>query len=327
MTPAGSARRASVSVIVVNYNGLRFLEACLDGLQRAFERHDAEIIVVDNASTDGSLAWLRARADITLVALTINTGFTGGNNAGARLARGDVLLLINNDTLVPGPLDALVDAALDPVVGAAGCQLRYGDGRLQHSIGLAHTLPRLVLSWLGLEKHARAPALLRKYETAAEVYATAQGDVAWVSGACLATRRAVWERLGGLDDDLFMYCEDVDYGRRVHALGLRVVYSPAPVVTHFEGGGGPWIGSAALRRTARSYFIYTRKCSGPAAARALGALLGTVFAARGLAFRALAVCAKTPAGRNVRHAKAGGYRAAAAQLWRAALTGRMPAST
>ena len=250
-------------------------------MTRAFERHVFELIVVDNHSTDGSVAWLRAHTQhfsFRLFALQQNTGFTGGNNFGAAWARGEVLLLINNDTAWNEPLDALVDAAMEPGVGAVGCQLRYGDGRLQTSIGLEHTAPRIVLSWLGLEKRPGAPPLLRKFETCPEVYAHSQETVAWVSGACFATRADVWQRLRGLDADLFMYCEDVDYGRRARAHGWRVAYLAAPVVTHFEGGGKAWVGPDALLRTVRSYYIVTAKASGRGAARAVSIALAGVFA-------------------------------------------------
>jgi GT2 family glycosyltransferase len=312
-----------VSVVVVNYNGLRFVEAFFRSLGGAFSRHTHEVIVVDNASTDGSLDWLRARRDIRLIESPENLGFTGGNNLGAAHARGDVLLLINNDTELHGGLDALVDAALDPAVGAAGCRLQYGDGRLQHSVGLEHTTPRIVLSWLGLEKHRWAPPLLRKFETAPDFYAHPHARVAWVSGACLATRRDVWERLGGLDDDLFMYCEDVDYCHRARDAGLRVAYVAQPVVTHFEGGGKAWVGPGALLRTVRSYFIYVRKVRGPWSARGLCAALGGVFALRGLAFGLKARLAAA-AGRPVQRSKADGYRVAALTLARAAWSGRTP---
>ncbi|MDP3824843.1 MAG: glycosyltransferase family 2 protein [Burkholderiales bacterium] len=316
-----------VSVIVVNYNGLRFLPGFFESMTRAFERHVFELIVVDNHSTDGSVAWLRTHTQhfgFRLFALQQNTGFTGGNNFGAAWARGEVLLLINNDTAWSQPLDALVDAAMEPGVGAVGCQLRYGDGRLQTSIGLEHTAPRIVLSWLGLEKRPGAPPLLRKFETGPEVYANPQETVAWVSGACFATRADVWQRLRGLDADLFMYCEDVDYGRRVRAHGWRVAYLASPVVTHFEGGGKAWVGPDALLRTVRSYYIVTAKASGRSAARAVSIALAGVFAMRAVVFSALALGSKLPGPRGVRETKAAAYRRAAGCLGWAAWSGRTP---
>ena len=273
-----------VSVLIVNYNGLRFLPPLLDGLARAFQRFRHETIVVDNASTDGSAAFLAQRTDVQAVLESRNTGFTEGNNIAARHARGRVLLLLNNDTAVIEPLDALVEAALQSEVGAVGCRLEYSDGRLQHSMGLAHTPVRLVASWLGLEKRAGVARVFRKFETNAALYAQAQPQVDWVSGACLATRADVWRRLGGLDEAFFMYCEDVDYAMRVRAQGLRVAYLPRPTVVHYEGAGKAWIGEAALLRTVRSYFILLSKHHGPFAARAVAAGLAPLFAARAFVF-------------------------------------------
>lgn len=316
----------TVSIVVVNYNGRRFLEEFFQSLHAAFVRHSFEIIVVDNASSDGSAEWLRHTPGIHLVALRVNTGFTGGNNIGARLARGRVLLLLNNDTRVLGTLDTLIDEALDPQVGAVGCRLRFGDGRLQHSIGLEHTVPRIVLSWLGLEKQRGAPALLRKFETKSAVYDRYRPDVAWVSGACLATRREVWQRLGGLDADMFMYCEDVDYCRRVRDVGLRVAYLPSAEVVHYEGGGRAWPGVNALLRTTRAYFIYIAKTRGLASARALSASLACVFSLRALVFRALALTGRglTNPKRALHREKAVGFSAAGAHLIAAAWSGRVP---
>ncbi len=313
----------TVSVIVVNYNGKKFLEPLLTSLEGAFERYSHETVVVDNASIDGSVEWLGNRADIRLVALRANTGFTGGNNVGARHARGEVLLLLNADTEVMRPLDALIDMALRPEVGAAGCQLRYSDGRLQHSIGLEHHLLRIALSWLGLEKRAGAPAVFRKYETGAAEYVTEHAGLAWVSGACLATRVDVWQCLGGLDPAFFMYCEDVDYCQRARRLGLQIAYTPASLVTHHEGGGKSWIGATALLRTARAYQIYTAKTSGRWAARGLCSLLALIFALRAAVF-ALRALSKPRA----RVPESGGsrpraYLRAARSLFGAALTGRL----
>ena len=312
-----------VSVLIVNYNGQRFLDVLLDSLAHAFVRHSSEIVVVDNASSDGSAAWLRARADLRLVEPGWNTGFTGGCNLAARVARGRVLLLLNNDMVLNGALDELVDAALEPGVGAVGGRLQYGDGRLQYSIGLAHTPSRIALSWLGLERWPRAPALLRKVQTDPSVYDTAQADVDWVSGACLATRSDVWHALQGFDDRLFMYCEDVDYGRRVRRQGLAVQYRPTPGVTHFEAGGHAWVGSSALLRTARSYFIIVSSSHGEFAARLLSAALSLLFALRAGAFALLGCLAAAPR-RALQFDKARGFARAAGSMTRACLTGVVP---
>ncbi len=314
----------TVSIIIVNYNGLHFLEPLLASLRQAFTRHSHETIVVDNASVDGSVEWLRRRPDVRLVALASNTGFTGGNNIGAEQAGGQVLLLLNADTEVRGSLDPLVDAALLPQVGAAGCQLRYGDGRLQHSVGLEHGVARIAMSWLGFEKRAGAPALFRKVETDPDFYATTRDGVAWVSGACLATRREVWRRLGGLDPAYFMYIEDVDYCHRVRRAGLTVRYVCDACVIHHEAGGRAWVGAAALLRTTRAYQIYVLKTRGRLSARVLCSLLALIFALRAAAFAILALPRSSAIPSRREDDRASGYLRAARSLAGAAVTGRVP---
>ena len=323
---SASADEPQVSVLVINYNGIAFLEPLMRSLKTAFERLSSEVIVVDNASTDGSAEWLRRQPGIRLIALGINTGFTGGNNIGAEHARGRVLLLINADTEVRGPLDGLVEAASRSDVGAAGCQLRYADGRLQYSVGLEHGVARIALSWLGFERRSGVPSLFRKFETDAAFYAAPRSGVDWVSGACMATRREVWDRLGGFDPAFFMYCEDVDYCHRARRSGLQIVYLPDPVVTHHEGGGKAWIGSAALLRTARAYQVYTAKTHGPVAARILCSLLAVIFALRSAAFAMREGRWPARADAELGDGRAHAYWRAARRLFAAALTGRTQVS-
>ena len=306
-----------VSVIIVNYNGLRFLAECLDTARAAFQRHSAEIIVIDNASSDGSQAFLRTRPDIRYIESGENLGFTGGNNRAAQEARGRVLLLLNNDTRCDGSLDALVDTALDPAVGVAGCHLVYGDGRLQYSVGFEHTPARIALSWLGLEKQWRTPDVFRRVQVRPDFYARSHDAVDWVSGACLATRREVWERLGGLDDAFFMYCEDVDYGRRVRQLGLRAAYRADVTVTHYEGAGKAWACRATVLRTLRSYLLFATKHFGRGAASRLALSLGLVFSAKALAHAGRAVTSRNAERRALQRDKRNGYFNAARQSFAA----------
>ncbi|WP_417070247.1 glycosyltransferase family 2 protein [Niveibacterium terrae] len=295
-----------VSVIVVNYNGLGFLADCIDSIERAFEQLSFEIVVVDNASCDGSQQWLRERADIVYLESPENLGFTGGNNLGALHARAEKLLFINNDTRVESRLDGLIDLLDDPTVGIAGCRLLYGDGRQQFSIGFDHTPIRIFLSWLGLERFHRMPSLFRRQETDPSVYRQAKRDCQWVSGACFAIRADVWRRLEGFDTRFFMYCEDVDLCLRIRQFGLRVVYSPQARVTHFEGAGKSWVGPAALRRSACSYLLFVRKHYGAFRVIALSLALGSLFLIRALAF-ALVACIRRPGLASWRE-KASGYR-------------------
>jgi GT2 family glycosyltransferase len=320
-TAPGTITAPDVSVVIVNYNGLRFMAECLDGLRDGgFTRYSHEVIVIDNASSDGSQAYLRERGDIRYIESNLNLGFTGGNNRAAADARGKVLLLLNNDTRIDGPLDALVDRALQPGTGAVGPRLAYGDGRLQLSVGFEHTPLRIVLSWLGLQGLQRLPAVFRRMQTDPAFYETSHDRVDWVSGAVLATRTEVWRSLNGLDDNFFMYCEDVDYCRRVAQRDLHVAYTADVKVTHYEGAGKAWIGSMAVARTSRSYFEFVAKHFGLGAAQRMAVALSSLFLARSVAcavFGALAVF--KPARSALWRDKGRGYFAAAGLLFRAGL--------
>ena len=273
-----------ISVLIVNYNGLRFLEECLASVKTAFAKYSFEIVVVDNASQDESQRFLENRSDIRYVESKANLGFTGGNNLAAQHARGHVLLLLNNDTKVNANLDPLIDKVLQDSTGAAGARLVYGDGRVQFSVGLHHHPLRLILSWMGLEKAHSLPPVFRRIESDPTFYNLTHEKVDWVSGACLATPSKLWKQLNGLDDSFFMYCEDVDYCLRVRQAGYRVAYVADTLVTHYEGAGRPWIGEAALGRTARSYGLYLHKHYSVSVAKVTSLTIAAVFFARAVAF-------------------------------------------
>jgi GT2 family glycosyltransferase len=315
MTSNEQVQSVDVSVIIVNYNGLRFLPECLDSLASAFKQYSFETILIDNASVDGSQEFLRGRADIHYIESAINLGFTGGNNRAAADARGRVILLLNNDTRVDGLLDPLVKQALRDDVGAVGPRLSYGDGRLQFSVGFHHSPLRIVLSWLGLERMHRLPSIFRRTQTDPGFYAGAHSDVDWVSGAVLASRKDVWRALNGLDDNFFMYCEDVDYCLRVKKKNLLVQYVPDVRVTHYEGAGKAWLGALALSRSARSYFEFTEKHFGVQSAKRMALVLGLVFFGRSIAFTALgSLFFFKPQRSALRLDKGKGYWACAKQL-------------
>lgn len=274
--------RPLLSVVIVNYNGIRFLGNCLASLQIHLPE-SSEVIVVDNASQDGSAAWLEEHhAWVKLIRSAENLGFAGGNNLGAQAARGEYLLLLNNDTVVQTSFDPLLDLMMsNSSIGALGCMLVYGNGRLQESAGYAHTLPRLVLSWLPLRRiFPRCAAFLRTVSATSNLYGNPLASVDWVSGACLVTPLALWRQLGGLDERYFMYVEDVDYCRRVADAGYAVAYSACAVVTHFEGAGRTWVGRRAVLNTAGSYLVFAHKFFNLWERIGLRIFLPVVFASR-----------------------------------------------
>lgn len=274
-----------LSILIVNYNGLRFLRDCLESVQRHVHC-EHEVVVVDNASVDDSVNFIRMHFPwVKLIASDVNTGFTGGNNLAANAASGDLLLLLNNDTVILSDIQPAVDAMREQQVGIVGAHLQYADQRNQPSAGYAHTPARLLLSWLGLSNLGFLPNVFRRVETRTAFYETDKRGLSWVSGAFLLTRTALWRQLGGLDERYFMYVEDVDYCRRVEQAGYSVDYVASVHVLHYEGAGKPWIGEAALLRTMTSYALFLRKYYSPGVAVLTKLSLGVVMMVRALAYQ------------------------------------------
>lgn len=248
-----------LSILIVNYNGKKFLAECLASV-RQYVHCEHEVIIVDNASADDSVAYIRENfPDVTLIASKENTGFTGGNNLAGRAARGDFLLLLNNDTVILSDIAPALARFQQSGVGVVGVHLCYADRRNQPSVGYEHTPLRLLCSWMGLSGVTSLPTMFRSLETDQAFYLKDQADQAWVSGACLFTRRSLWEKLSGLDERYFMYVEDVDYCHRIRAEHYTVDYVSAVDVLHYEGAGKPWIGEKALLRTMNSYVLFLKK--------------------------------------------------------------------
>jgi GT2 family glycosyltransferase len=227
---------AAVDVVVVSYNSRDELRGCVEPLTRI---EDVYVIVVDNASSDGSLEVID---DLPLqrIALTQNGGFGHGCNAGWHAGRSPYVLFLNPDARIDSEaLDRLV-AVLErsPEVGAVAPRINHDDGTLDYSL---RRFPRL------RSTYARALFLHRIFPRAAwtdelirepEVYAQ-PGTPDWVSGACILARRAVLEELGGFDEGFFMYCEDIDLCRRIQDAGHELCYEPTAVVTHIGGASAP----------------------------------------------------------------------------------------
>ncbi len=230
-----------ISVIIVSWNVRellkRALQSVLDDARAA--NLAVEIIVVDNASRDGTVEMLRAdfpRARV--IANTENAGFTRGNNQGlASASDARYLFLLNPDTeIFPGALRALtafMDAPENARAGIVGPQLVYADGTLQSSRRRFPTFATALLESTKLEQWFPRNRWLTNYRLLNTDDARTQ-DVDWVVGAAMFARRAVYEQIGGLDERFFMYSEELDWCLRAKQNGWRVIYFPDARVLHHE---------------------------------------------------------------------------------------------
>lgn len=210
----------AVSVVVVNWNAGATLGACLASLA-ADDTRGREVILVDNASTDDSATVARAaHPALRVVETGANLGFAGGANAGAAVARGDVLVFLNPDARVaPGAIAALTDALhLVPGAGIAGGGLRDERGRWQPGAARFAPVPHLLLdTTLGRLASRGRRASCR---------------VDWVYGTFMAVRRDLFRQLGGFDRRYFMYGEDLDLCYRASRLGVRTIHVPEACAVH-----------------------------------------------------------------------------------------------
>ena len=248
-----------LSIVIVSYNSRADLEACLESLTRNRASVDHEIIVVDNASPDGTAAAARDRwPAVRVLDAGGNLGFAAANNIGIRQTFGDLLLLLNPDTLVPpGAIDTLV-AVLDghPEAAAVGPRLVDASGRTELSFGrMISPLAELRQKVLMAGHANRVPGISQYVESLTR----RERSVDWVSGACLLVRRADAEAAGLFDERYFIYTEDVDFCAALRAHGRRILFTPDAEITHLRGRSVATARSATGQAYRRSQLAFYAK--------------------------------------------------------------------
>jgi N-acetylglucosaminyl-diphospho-decaprenol L-rhamnosyltransferase len=219
-----------VTVVVVTYNALPWLEQCLESVAG----HD--LVVVDNGSTDDTLAVVRAKRPDARVIEQENTGMGGGNNAGMRVATGRYFFLLNSDAWVVGDgLERLVGYAdAHPDAAVVGPRLRNTDGTLQRSVRGEPTLWRLATEYLFIRKLAPRTRLLNPlYVGGFDHDVEAEAD--WLYGPALLVRRDAVDAVGMFDEAFFMFSEETDWMTRFRRAGWKVLFFPEAEVVHVGG--------------------------------------------------------------------------------------------
>lgn len=295
MTPgthtAAAGDEVALSVVIVTWNCRALVLDCLAALFAAELPQPNEVILVDNASSDGTAeAVAAAYPAVRVIANPTNAGFAAGNNLGFAAARGRTLLLLNPDAFPAAP-DSLMALwrflETHPDHAAAGPRLLHGDGR--HQVGDAGWRPGFAtLAWhaLGvtqmLPRHARGVFLVRPDRLGAGPV-----PVDWLCGACLMIRAQAVRDTGGLDPRFFLYAEDVEWGCRMRQAGLRLAYLPDVRVRHLQGG--TQAGDAVSLRWLDSLVRLHCDLNGTATLPLLRPVLAAGFALRALAYRLAAL--------------------------------------
>lgn len=261
-----------LSIVIVSYNTRELLRAGLESVQATVRGLRYETIVVDNGSTDGSRDLVATDfPTVTLIRNNENGGFATASNQGIRRSIGRYLLLLNSDAVLLDDAAQRMVAFMDahPGAGAVGGQLRNPDGSFQNSHGRFPGLLDETCLLLGLPDRLRPGG----YPTYPESHSNERRQVDWVSGALLMVRRQAADEIGLLDEDFFMYAEEMDWCYRLQQGGWPVYYLPDARATHW--GGGSWRDGARRRRAQvyRGKWQFLRKHRGAAIAAAFWLLI------------------------------------------------------
>ena len=227
-----------LSVIIVNYNVKQFLKNLIESVLKAVENISYEIIVVDNASSDGSAEEIRnSFPHVKFIANKKNLGFGAANNQALEIAKGEFIVLINPDALVKtNTFDSLIKFFHDnPQAGMAGCKVLNPDGTLQ--LACRRSFPGV---WTSFTKIVGLSSLFPKSKYFAKYNLTYLDEneiheVDAISGSFMFFRKEVYEKVGGFDNDYFMYGEDLDLCYRVQKAGYKVYYVPTTEIIHYKG--------------------------------------------------------------------------------------------
>lgn len=274
-------RKPDLSIVIVSWNTRGLLSDCLRSVERSIDGIEVEIIVVDNASDDDSVAMVRAEHPAVIVLENpTNQGFAAANNRGFRHANGRHVLLLNSDTLVSGDVLARAVRYLDvhPAVGALGVLVKNADGSTQDSLYRFPGLLELALETSGLSRFSRSK-FFGRYRYAG-LSRDRELDVDTVSGCCLFVPREVIERVGGLDESFYFYGEETDWCRRIRRAGFRVRFAPLGSIVHFGSGSARRLNHRRDLLLTSGLIRLHRKHSGRMAAAAAAALLFAFNASR-----------------------------------------------
>lgn len=223
-----------LSILILSFNTKELILGCIESIQKQYKEQldtkEFEIIVIDNASTDGTPEAIRVKKraeNITIIENKENYGFSKGNNIGVKRAKGEYILFLNSDTLVldKGLEDMVCYLDQHSKIGILGARLKNNDGSNQPSAGNFYNLLSVLLLLLGGERIG----LLRSSPNKITI-------VDWVSGGSMMVRKKMFEELKGFNEDFFMYLEDMDLCFRAYKKGWLTYFYPSITISHMQHG-------------------------------------------------------------------------------------------
>lgn len=253
----------TVSVIILSYNTKDLLHDCLQAVygSKDVDINDIEVIVVDNNSSDGSWEIVSKKfPQVKLIRNKINVGYSAGNNIGIKAASGSYLLLLNSDVIVePQTVKNMVDfIKKDSTIGAATCRVELPDGKLDWACHRGFPTPWNACTYFaGFEKLFPHSRVFAGYHQGWKNLSKPH-DVDVIVGAFFLIRREVIEKVGLLDEQFFMYGEDIDWCYRIKQAGFRIMFNPESKVLHYKKQSGRARSQeTGVRNKADYHFVYT----------------------------------------------------------------------
>ena len=288
-----------LSIIIINWNTCALLKDCLLSIKKNQPQCRFEIIVVDNASEDGSVAMMKREFPaITLLANKENIGFAAANNRAMKIAKGHFYLLLNSDTVVHGDvLQASFEyARTNHDIGALGCRVLNEDGSLQHSTSLFPSLVNLMLQTFALDRIPNVP-FLNRYRMVDWDRNTARA-VETISGCFMLVRKETLCDVGLLDENFFFFGEETDWCVRMRKNGWQVMFAPTGHITHYGGGSSASLSFKRDLMLSQATVRLHRKHKGLVAAALVYLLLMLFNISRACVWGFLAIYKKKQAAKN-----------------------------
>lgn len=252
-----------VSVIILNFNTLTLTKLCLESLQRSkLGAYTMEIIVCDNASTDGTLEMVKKEfPDVLCIQNGGNVGFAAGNNPGIKRAKGRYVVLLNSDTEVaPNVMKSMITFMdTHPQAGASTCKLLLMDGTMDPACHRGFPTPWSSFTYfMKLEKLFPTSQLFGQYHQGYKDLTTPH-EVDSISGAFFMVRHEILKEVGLLDEDYFMYAEDIDWAYRIKKSGWQIWFTPRATVLHKKKQSGRSHANRERRMKTQTFFITYNK--------------------------------------------------------------------
>ena len=228
---------ADVTISIVSNNNRELILGCLDSIYRTADGLDVEVIVIDNVSSDGSVGAIRERfPQVRFILNEKKEGFSANHNKALRVASAELILVLNDDTVLhPGALEAMRDFLRDaPQAGAVGGMLLNPDGTPQRTGMRRPTLLAAAMISLGLHRLFPGNPVTAGYFNVKRDFSVPE-EVESINAAAIMVKKEVLGKAGYLDEGFFLFCEDVDWCIRMHEAGLKLYFLPDAKITHYRG--------------------------------------------------------------------------------------------